>query len=264
METLHKTGVCISYSDTLDYWALMDVEASATCPQEIADDIPAIVIVDNDDFKIDTMTGNATAAHRTNVMFVQPLRYEKKPDDEPPAKLVKREISAQLKQKCAELTHVRQYRCPPGSKSEPPTRSRVEPLVNGIAPQHARSVIHALSRADNNGTRPKPDEQPVPAYSGAQSCRHPPPIKSRPYYHATYNEPPSKSVMHDIMVKLLEAMLQKRIPFSFLVGDMPTYKTIVQLKAENPDVFKDIIPILGAFINDSRSPARLTFLFQQE
>ena len=81
IETLHKSGVCISYADTLllyDHWALMDVEASTTCPQEITDGKPAIVIVDNDDFKVDTMTGNATGAHRTNVMFLQPESYEKK------------------------------------------------------------------------------------------------------------------------------------------------------------------------------------------
>ena len=49
------------------------------------------------------------------------------------------------------------------------------------------------------------------------------------------------------MVKLVEAMGKKNIPFSFLVGDLPTYKTIVQLKAENPEMYKDLIPILGAF-----------------
>ena len=104
-----------------------------------------------------------------------------------------------------------------------------------------------MSPADNDGTRPSPHEQQVPAYSGAQSCHHPPGHKSKPYYHTTYNEPPSKSVMHDIMVKLVKAMCEKNIPFSFLVGDMPTYKTIVQHKAENSELFRDIIPILGAF-----------------
>ncbi|KAI4827014.1 hypothetical protein KUCAC02_030442, partial [Chaenocephalus aceratus] len=160
VETLHKSGVSISYADTLllyDHWALMDRDASATCPQEIADSKPAIVIVDNDDFKIDTLT-------------------------------------------------------------------------------------------DNNGTRPPPPhEQQVPAYSGAQSCHHTPPNKSKPYYHTTYNEPPCKSVVYDIMVKLVEAMHKKNIPFSFLVGDLPTYKTTVQLKAENSEMYKDLIPILGAF-----------------
>ena len=56
MGTLYRSGDCISYADTLllyDHWALMDVVASATCPQEIADGKPTIVIVDNDDFKID-------------------------------------------------------------------------------------------------------------------------------------------------------------------------------------------------------------------
>lgn len=80
VDTLHKSGVCISYADTLllyDHWALMDVEASATCTQEIADGKPAIVIIDNDDFKIDTLTGNSTGAHRTNVMYVQPESYKK-------------------------------------------------------------------------------------------------------------------------------------------------------------------------------------------
>ena len=202
VETLHKSGVCISYADTLllyDYWALMDVEVSATCPQEIADSKPAIMIIDNDDFKIDTMTGNSSGAHRTNVMFVQPESYERKQDEEQ------------------------------------------------AAPQCAHSVIHALSRIDNDGKRPPPHKQLVPAYSGAQSCHHPPPNKSKPYYHTTYNEPPSKSVLHDIMVKQVEAMSEMNIPFSFLVGNLPTYKTVVQLKAENQEMYKNIIPILGAF-----------------
>ena len=61
-----------------------------------------------------------------------------------------------------------------------------------------------------------------------------------------YNEPPSKSVLIDIMMKLVEAMWQKNIQFPFLVGDMPTYKLVTQLKAENPHQFKDLVPILGA------------------
>ena len=136
VETLHRSGVCISHADTLllyDHWALMDVKASETCPQEIADEKPAIVIVDNDDFKIDTMTGSATGAHRTNVMFAQSQEYEKKSDDNPLAKLAKKEISSQLKEKCADLTQVQQYRCP-GTNSEPPAREKVDAPVDGLSP----------------------------------------------------------------------------------------------------------------------------------
>ena len=75
VETLHKRGASISYTDMLlvcDHWALMDVKASPTSPPEFADWKPAILIVNKDDYKVDTVIGKATGAHRTNVMFVQP------------------------------------------------------------------------------------------------------------------------------------------------------------------------------------------------
>ena len=185
-------------------------------------------------------------------MFVQPESYENKSDELPASRVIKKkEISAQLMQKCAELTKVQQYRCHPGRKCESRARPRVESPLNGTQQQCARSVIHALSRIANNYIRPPPHEQQVPAYSGAQSCWHLPPNKSKPYYHTTYNESPSKSVVHDIMEKLVETMHKKNIPFSFLVGNLPTYKIIVQLKAENPEKFKYIISILGAFLQMS-------------
>lgn len=137
----------------------MDVEASTIFPKGIADDKPTIVIVDNDDFKIDTLTGIAKRAHRTNVMFLQPTSYEEKSGNEQPANFVKKEVSALLEEKCAELTQLQHYRCPRGSKSEPPIRPMVETPVKGTGPQRAHSVIHALSRADNNGRRPPPEEQ---------------------------------------------------------------------------------------------------------
>ena len=250
IETFHRYGFCISYSDILylyDNWALRDIEASETCPQKVANNIPAIVVVDNDDFKIDTTTGNASGAHRTNVMFVQPERYEKSTLNNPSIKLPKKELSLKLKTKCADLTEVRQYITPHSMTSEPPVREQTEVPVNGLHPQRARSVIHALSRIDSDGKRPNPREQRVPAYFGAQSFFHSPKHKSRPYYHKTYNEPPNKSVIYSIMTELVSTMKEKDIPFAFLVGDMPTYKIIMHLKSENSAYFKDITPILGAF-----------------
>ena len=75
-------------------------------------------------------------------------------EDPVPGDTKKKEVASKLRQKCAELTQVRQYRCPLGSKSEPPLRHRTGPIVNGTA----RSMIHALSRADNGGLRPAPHE----------------------------------------------------------------------------------------------------------
>ena len=61
-----------------DVWALNDLQLSPFCPFEIANKIPAIVVVDNDDFKVDSLTGNSSHAHRTNVMYVQPEYTESK------------------------------------------------------------------------------------------------------------------------------------------------------------------------------------------
>ena len=44
-----------------------------------------------------------------------------------------------------------------------------------------------------------------------------------------------------------DAMKERNIPFSFLVGDLPTYKDILSLQSEIPKLFKNIIPIIGTF-----------------
>ena len=40
-----------------DYWALQDAEASDTCPQVLVDATPGIVIMDNDEFPFDSLSG---------------------------------------------------------------------------------------------------------------------------------------------------------------------------------------------------------------
>ena len=81
MDVFHKAGFIISYAGILllyHVWGLEDVSEFNFIPREIAKDVPAISIVDNDDFKIDTLTGNSQEAHRTNVMFVQRQSIEHK------------------------------------------------------------------------------------------------------------------------------------------------------------------------------------------
>ena len=89
-------------------------------------------------------------------------------------------------------------------------------------------------------------KQNIPCYSGFQSCLLPYTQKSKAYYHVTYNEPPKKSIIYDVMNKLFDAMKDKGIPFSFLVGDLATYKFILGLKTENLDAhpFDESVPEL--------------------
>ena len=41
------------------------------CPQQLVEGFPGVAIMDNDDFKYDTLTG-ANTYHITNVMFLDP------------------------------------------------------------------------------------------------------------------------------------------------------------------------------------------------
>ena len=121
VEMLHESGLCASYKDVLllyDTWALIDAEETLNCPPGIADDEPAIVIFDNDNFPIDTITGNASGAHRTNVMFVQPENLEEVEGNQPDLRLRKKNfVASKLREVCSNLTDVKQYVCPPGSYS---------------------------------------------------------------------------------------------------------------------------------------------------
>ena len=68
-----KFGFGVSYQDVrnlLASWAQQDIE-SDVCPQEITNEYPAVVIMDNDDFKSDTLTGASETNHRTNDLFIQ-------------------------------------------------------------------------------------------------------------------------------------------------------------------------------------------------
>ena len=112
MDVFHKAGFIIKYADILllyDVWGLEDVSESNFTPREIAKDVPAICIVDNDNFKIDTLTGNSQQAHRTNVMFEQRQSIEHKATVENVSHSGKKaEISKKLKEKAREMTKVTQ------------------------------------------------------------------------------------------------------------------------------------------------------------
>ena len=67
--------------------------------------MPAIVIVDNDDFKIDMLNDNATGAHGRIALYVQPESYkEESNDDSATAQSVERmEYEVQRTHTCATI-----------------------------------------------------------------------------------------------------------------------------------------------------------------
>ena len=66
-------GIGISYQDVKNLfptWAKFDA-VMGSAPPEIANDLPSIVVMGNNDFKTDSLTGTSDSNHRTNVMFDQ-------------------------------------------------------------------------------------------------------------------------------------------------------------------------------------------------
>ena len=241
-DLLDKEGMGISYNDILmlrDFWALNDIERSPDCPFELADGKPAIAIVDNDDFKMDTLTG-AGQAHRTNVMFVQPKSLQK---DSPAMSsagehnICASELSQSLKNLGSQMQEVKPYKTV--RPSEPPIRNRPqEEESNGTEKQRTRGVIHALARSDNDLNRPDVNHQTVPGFSGFQAKMSHPVEKSNAIYHMTYPNPPNKTILNDVMTKLAKSVEDKQMPFAIIVGDHPVYKLMLELKSENREMFE--------------------------
>ena len=58
---------------------------------------------------------------------------------------------------------------------------------------------------------------------------------------------PNKSVVHEVMLRLIAVIKEKDIPFIQLVGDQPVYTLTVQLRNENRAAFEKLLPVLGPF-----------------
>ena len=255
VDIMHRDGLGISYNDVMmlrDFWVVNDLNRSLNCPFELAEEKPAVAIVDNDDFKSDTLTG-AGQPHRTNVMFVQPESFDSEPSsqndgDRPrPSARLATSLSTSLKELGSEMQKVNPYKTV--KRGEPPIRNRPE---NQSAPldtsaQRTRGVIHALARAQEDRTRPKSEEQTLPGCSGFHANMSKSDQKSRAIYHMTYPDPPSKTIVYDVMCKLAKAIDEKKMPFAIIVGDHPVYVLMLELKSENSTLFSKILPFMGPF-----------------
>ena len=203
--TINRTTTAINHG--IDLHAYLHKKNSEFTPREIAKDVPSICIVDNDEFKIDTLTDNSQQAYQTNFIFVQHQSTEHKTAVEKNSHSAKKaEISKQLKENARELTKVTQYIASRGASLEPLVCRHITTPINGFLPHKKRSVIYALARVDSNVDQPDKNQPQVPAYSSMQACLNQVGERSKAYYQSTYLEIPSKSVINDIMVKSVDGI----------------------------------------------------------
>ena len=245
VDLLKKFGFGISYQDIknlLASWAKAEAE-NGRCPSEIANKYPAVVVMDNDDFKTDILTGASETNHRTNVMFVQneDLIEHNVPDVTAPTLINPKG----LKELAKELNMVNQYKTT--SNGDPAIRERFSVESTGTTDIRVEQMIHSLTRISVAGDNIPPESQMIASFAGFQASMSDEVTKSKPYYWLTFPKPPHKSVTHEIMTRLLNIIEEKNIPFVLLTGDQPVYTLIVQLRNENKEKFNKIIPIYGPF-----------------
>lgn len=245
VDILKKFSLGISYKDVLhlyDSWAKEDIEKNEVCPEELAEGMPGTAILDNDDFKDDTLTGGNTS-HRTNVMFVQPEDVVMEAS-EPCQRLVMAQ-SQDMKRLCMDQHRIEPYKTV--KRVSPQIQSPIDITPQDTKQQKKRAAIHALVRLNDDGSSIPSELQQTGAFAGFQASVQHTVVKSKPYYFLTFPKPPYKSVVNEVMKRMVAAAERKCMPFILLVGDQPVYALIVQLKSENPEAFNIIVPFLGPF-----------------
>ena len=154
-------------------------------------------------------------------------------------------LSSTLKEMTTELQAHGRYVT--HKRGEPPIVKKMQPLVVGTEAQRKRAVIHTLVRADDAGERPSALNQKVPGFAGLQAMISATVERSKAYYFMAYPDPPKKTVLNDVMLKVTGAIERKHMPFAVVVGDQPVYTLLVEIKSEHPEKYANIIPFLGPF-----------------
>ena len=91
------------------------------------------------------------------------------------------------------------------------------------------------------------DEQTVPGFSGFMTNISESVEKSHAIYYMTYPDPPSKTVLNDVMLKVSKSIVEKNMHFAVIVGDHPVYVLLLELKSENSKLYDKILPFWGPF-----------------
>ena len=221
-------------------WTISDVERGAS-PPEIAENVLGVVIMDNDDFKSDTLTAKSESNHRTNVMFVQS-------EDLVNPKSLRREKPTlvtlkSLKDNVDDLNKVIPYKT--AKKGSPSIREPFDIKSSTTIDIRSDEILHSVARMSEKYENTNPGSKYWLICQVSLLTENV--TRSKPYYWLTYPRPPHKSVVHEIMTHLLQVIDEKSLPFVLLTGDQPVYTLIVQVRNECVGMFDKIIPFLGPF-----------------
>ena len=173
--------------------------------------------MDNDGFKIDTLTGASETNHRTNITLVEnkDLIEHNVPDATAPTPMNPQGLKGLVK----ELYKVNPYKTT--NNSDPDIHERFSIESTDTTYILVEQMIHSLTRISAAGDKIPPESQTIGSFAGFQASMIDEVMKSKPYYWLTFPKPPHKSVTHEVMARLLNIVEEKNIPFALLYGDQP-------------------------------------------
>ena len=175
-----KSGFGISYQDIknlLAFWAKAGAE-NGSCASAIASKYPVVVVMDNGDFKTDTLTGASETNYRTNVMFVQDedLIEHNAPDATAPTLINPKGLKDLIK----ELNKVNPYKTT--SNGDPAIRKRFSIESTDTTDIRVEQMIHSSTRISAAGDNIPPESQMIGSFAGFQASMSDEVTKSKPYY----------------------------------------------------------------------------------
>ena len=156
-----------------------------------------------------TLTGASETNHRTNVMFVQNENLlHKNLQSSKSSKLI---TPKGLRSTTDSLNNVQPYKTL--KSGNPFVRKEFSTKPSNTNEMPTEQFIHSMVRIDQNGEYIKPDDQGIGSFGGFQALLESEVSKSKPYYWLTFPKPPHKSVVNEVMTRLLTVIETKSLPF---------------------------------------------------
>jgi hypothetical protein len=243
---LKKMKIGISYDDVLDLlaaWAHHESSLSnSLCPIDILLNSVGIVMMDNDDFKEDGLTG-AETSHFTNVMMAQSLHvntisgnitFGNAHQSTSESALV---IPSSVMRKNLADNASSQVRKCYGTRVEPKPSFVDTSLSNAVV---YRLTAHALFQCLCK-------DVPIPAYTGYHCQLFDQNKQWKTFNIKSHSQPPSKEVVKEVMTWCQEVAVTKNMPLIALAADQAIYKYIEELLCEDTARWSRVKGILGGF-----------------
>ena len=159
---------------------------NGSCPSEIANKYPAVAVMDNDDFKTDTLAGASETNHRTNKMFVQneDLIEHNVPDATAPTLMNPKELKDLVK----ELNKVNPHKVT--SNGDPAIRERFAVESTDTTDIRVEQMIHSLTRISADGDNIRSESHIISSFAVFQASISDKITKIKPYYWLTFPKLP--------------------------------------------------------------------------